>query len=498
MAKYLIGIDLGSSSLKALLLDSKGKCLASTSFEYPTASPQPGYSEQDPADWYAALVRALHSLRTETGVDKKEIEGISFSGQMHGLVCANEAGKPLRNAIIWSDQRSAVQVEQILSTIGREKYGLLTGNPLSTGFMLPSWLWIRQYEDKVATKTRFLMLPKDYLRYQMTGFFCSDPSDAASTGLFEVSNKEWSRTLVDAFGLEAGLLPEMRQSHQPAGQVTQTAAEECGLMEGTPVFAGGGDTPVQALGRGIYDEGTLSLAISTGGNLLALSNTPKIDAKLRLHCMNYVIPGRWYNMAATLSAGYSLKWLKENFAPALSYSELADMALEAQSSQDLFFLPHLRGERTPHMDPKCRGVLMGLTAQHQLAHIVRAVMEGVVFSLRTGLETLEELGVDSQSIVVSGGGARHPLWTQLIADTLGSPVRVSSFADAAPLGAAMLAGIGCGVFSDYKEACRGASARVSTEILPDGERSERYARMHQRYRLLYLLVREFYAHDPAF
>jgi xylulokinase len=489
--KYLIGIDLGTSSLKVLLLDTRGVPLYSTSSEYPTYSSQPGYSEQDPSDWYTALVTAIRETLIATGINKKNIEGISFSGQMHGLVCIDRSGTPVRKAIIWSDQRSSSQVDQILSKIGNENYGLLTGNPLSTGFMLPSWLWVCENEACSVTKTRYLMLPKDYLRYKMTGFFCSDPSDAASTGLFDVTHKGWSKSLLDEINLDPTFLPEIRESHQSAGQIIKTFANDCDLLEGTPVFVGGGDTPVQALGRGVFKENIISLAISTGGNLLAVSNKPKIDRKLRIHCLNYVIPGQWYNMAATLSAGYSLRWLKYNFAPGQSYSDLADMALKVQSSQGLFFLPHIRGERTPYMDPNSRGVLMGLTAQHQLAHIVRAVMEGVVFSLRTGLDTLNELGIESQSIIISGGGTRHPLWIRLITDILGLPVEVSSFTDAAPLGAAMLAGIGSGIFSNFEDACKIASARVESKIFPDLESADHYTRMYEKYLLLYPMVKNF-------
>ncbi|NPV75411.1 MAG: xylulokinase [Anaerolineae bacterium] len=495
MGKYLIGIDLGTSSLKALLLDSQGHYQSPTSFNYPTHSPLPNYSEQDAGDWYSAAVMAIRSLISETGVKKKQIEGISFSGQMHGLVCVDHHGNPARNAIIWSDQRSAPQVQRIYSEFGKENYGLLTGNPLSTGFMLPSWLWVCENESSTAKRTRFLMLPKDYLRYKISGDFYSDPSDAASTGLFDVAEKTWCQSLLEACAIPETLLPEIRASHQAAGQVAKTVAAECDLLEGTPLFVGGGDTAVQALGRGIYRENEISLAISTGGNLLAISSAPRIDRELRLHCMNYVLPDLWYNMAATLSAGYSLKWLKENFAPELSFASLADLAQDIQSSQGLFFLPHLRGERTPYMDPKSRGVLIGLTSQHRLAHFVRAVMEGVVFSLKAGFDTMKDLKVNAQSITMSGGGVQHPLWIRLVADIFARPIRVSSFAYSAPLGAAMLAGIGSGIFSDFAEACQVAAAPSVSEVFPDAKSSEQYRRMYEQYQSLYPLVKEFYKNE---
>lgn len=490
--KYTIGIDLGTSSLKAILIDSHGNCLSSSAYSYPTYSPQISYSEQDPEDWYIATSNAINDLFIQSGVNKLDIEGLSFSGQMHGLVCLDSFGNPLRNAIIWSDQRSGLQVQRILTQLGTEQLSVLTGNPLSTGFLFPSWLWIQENEVKTALNTKYLLLPKDYLRYRLTGFMCSDPSDAASSGLFDITHKVWSRNLINQFGINPVILPEIRDSHHSAGYVKKQLAQKLGLIAGTPVFVGGGDTAVQALGRGFVKNGDLSVGISTGGNILSISKLPVVDKKLRVHCLNYVIPGYWFNMAATLSAGYSLQWLRDNFAPQLSFSDLADLASTTKPDHGLFFLPHLRGERSPYMDPNSKGVIIGLTSHHGLAHIARAVMEGVIFSLKAGYEIFKELDISPQTIILSGGGMKHPLWVEMVANIFNCPVKSSPFIDAAPLGAAMLAGIGSGMFSGYEEACNKASAQLETAILPDIEQVEQYARIYEKFESIYPLMKTFY------
>jgi len=490
--KYTIGIDLGTSSLKAILIDSAGKCLFSSAYSYPTHSPHISYSEQDPDDWYIAIANAINALFVQSGLNKQDIEGLGFSGQMHGLVCLDHFGNPLRNAIIWSDQRSESQVQRILTQLGTKKLSVLTGNPISTGFLFPSWLWIQENEVNTAKNTKYLLLPKDYLRYRLTGFMCSDPSDAASSGLFDVTHKVWSSSLIDQFGINPTLLPEIRDSHQSAGHVKKQIAQELGLLPGTPVFVGGGDTAVQALGRGFYKQGDLSVGISTGGNILSISNFPVIDSNLRVHCLNYIIPGYWFNMAATLSAGYSLQWLRDTFAPQLTFSDLADLASTIKPGHGLFFLPHLRGERSPYMDPNSKGVIIGLTSHHNLAHIARAVMEGVIFSLKIGYDIFKELDISCQTIVLSGGGMKHPLWVELVANIFNCPVKSSPFIDAAPLGAAMLAGIGSGIFSGFEEACNLASPQLDTAVLPDNEQVEQYSRMYEHFKLLYPLAKSFY------
>ena len=490
--KYTIGIDLGTSSLKAILIDSRGNCLFSSAYSYSTYSPQISYSEQDPDDWYISITNAINNLFIQSGVNKLDIEGLGFSGQMHGLVCLDSYGNPLRNAIIWSDQRSGLQVQRILTQLGTEKLSDLIGNPLSTGFFFPSWLWIRENELNTAMNTKYLLLPKDYLRYRLTGYMCSDPSDAASTGLFDITHKVWSSILIDQFGINPTLLPEIRDSHQSAGYVKKQLAQELGLISGTPVFVGGGDTAVQALGRGFFKNGDLSVGISTGGNILSISKFPVVDKNLRIHCMNYIIPGYWFNMAATLSAGYSLQWLRDNFAPHLSFSDLADLASTIKPNHGLFFLPHLRGERSPYMDPNSKGVIIGLTSHHSLAHIARAVMEGVIFSLKLGYDIFKELDISCQTIILSGGGMRHPLSMEMVANIFNCPVKSSPLIDAAPLGAAMLAGIGSGIFSGYEEACNIASARLDTAILPDIDQVEQYSRIYEQFKSLYPLVKTFY------
>ena len=483
--KLLIGIDLGTSSLKTLVIVTNGKVRGEAAREYPIRIPSPGTAEQDPQDWYAAAVQTVREAVSASGLSPDRIEGVGLSGQMHGLVCLDASGEPLRPAVIWADQRSADQVRMVYDKVGTEQLGAWTGNPLATGFMLASWLWIVENEPAVAKKTRWLLLPKDYLRYRLTGEIGCEPSDASSTSMFDITKLEWCRPLLEKLNIDPNLLPPIHASKAAAGGLIPSAAADTGLSAGTPVVFGGADQAMAALGRGVVAPGLLSCAISTGGQLVTLVEAPLFDPQLRVHCMAHALPGMWYLMAATLSAGLSLRWLRDNVALGSSYQELADMAAECEGSAGLLFLPHLIGERTPYMDPSSRAAFYGLTAGHHLKHMVRAVMEGVIYSLRLGIEVIEEVGAPVDRVLTSGGGTRHPLWLSLMADIFNCPIEVAEVPDASALGAALLAGLGLGVFPDATEISKLMLSASTQHIQPDPARVEKYNNDYTKFKALY-------------
>jgi xylulokinase len=480
-----MGVDLGTSSVKTVIIDREGRLLSVAAQEYDIETPTPGWAEQDPETWVRAALETMRRALQESGVDSAEIQAIGLSGQMHGLVCAGEHGRHLRPAIIWADQRSKRQVEQVVHRVGRQRLGEWTANPIAAGFMLASWLWILENEPDTARATAFLFLPKDYVRFRLTGETGAEPSDASSTLMFDVAGRTWSRPLLEQFNISPDLLPSLRASTDVAGGLSEEAAGLSGLRSGTPVVYGGADQPVQALGHGLIDPGWLSCTIGTGGQLFAPTQSPTYDQGLRLHSFCHILPDRWYLMAATLSAGLSFKWLRDNIFKRTSYQELADLAAQTQDSEGLFFLPHLAGERTPYMDPDSKACFWGLTLRHHSGHIVRAVMEGVVFSLREGFDLILGLGVPVERVIASGGGTNHLLWLQLMADVFDRPIYQTGSIEAAGRGAAMLAGIGTGVYADANAACQ-STVRWSEEImLPDPARRDTFKERYNLFRQLY-------------
>jgi xylulokinase len=395
------------------------------------------------------------------------------------------AGKLLRPAIIWPDQRSAPQVARVQQEIGREKLGQWTANPLATGFMLASWLWLLENEPETAAAAHSLLLPKDYLRYRLTGEIGTEPSDACGTLLFDTAHGVWSAPLLDALSLDAGVLPEVHESAEVAGKLLPGVAREMGLPSGLPVVYGGGDQSMQALAHGVIAPGLASCTIGSGGQLLVPIDQPTYDLQLRMHCFNHALPGHFFLEAATLTAGLSLRWLRDKVAPGASYQQLADRAAAVGSSNGLYFLPHLAGERTPYMDPNSKAMFYGLTLDHDLGHMTRAVMEGVAFSLRQGLEIMRELGAPLERVVASGGGTRHPLWLQLMADIFNLPIYATQVVEAAAVGAAMLAGLGVGAYAHINEAVERVVRRSDEVVSPGADAVEAYARSYEIFKRLY-------------
>ncbi len=490
---YLIGLDIGTSGAKAVVIDRAGTLLAWSGREYPILTPQPGWAEQDPADWLSAAAACCAEAVRQANIDPNGVAGIGLTGQMHSLVCVDERGEPLRPAILWADQRSAKQVRRLTGQIGRENLAAWAGNPLAAGFMLASWAWLLENEPRTAQATRWLMLPKDYTRYRLTGEIGAEPSDASSTLLFDPHTRQWSQPLLEAAGLSAERLPQVRPSGGLAGGLLPEIAAACGLLSGTPVALGASDVSAQALAQGAIEPGLVSCTIGTGGQLFAPLSAPRHDPQLRLHLFCHCLPDTWHQEAAILSAGLALRWLRNQVFHAQGYGALADAAQAVEAGlEGLFFLPFLAGERTPYMQPNLRAGFMGLELRHTQAHMTRAMMEGVVFALRQGLELMQSLGAPVERLLASGGATRHPLWLQLQADIFNRPVFVSQAEEATARGAALLAGIATGVYANGRDAIRQAVSEPRPATLPNPERVGRCAAAYREYTRRADLLSEWY------
>jgi xylulokinase len=488
-AKYLIGIDIGTSGAKAVVMDPAGKLLGFAGREYPILTPQAGWAEQEPEEWLSAALVCVRESIDQAGIEPRQVVGVSLAGQMHSLVCLGADGRSLRPAILWADQRSAKQVRALEEKIGRANLAAWTGNPLAAGFMLASWAWLLEHEPEITAKTHWLVLPKDYIRFRLAGKIGTEPSDASSTLLFDPHRRDWSEPLLASIGLDRDRLPRVFPSASAAGGMLPEIARACGLLSGTPVIFGGSDVSLQALSLGILAPGTVSCTIGTGGQLFAPLSAPVHDPELRLHLFCHCLPGTWHQEAAILAAGLCLRWLRDQVLPGSDYASLADAAQQVEAALDgVFFFPFLAGERTPYMNANLRAAFTGLALRHGQAHMVRAVMEGVVFALRQGLDLMQLLGTPVDQLVATGGATRHPLWLQLEADIFNRPVyvspaptgRVMAGADTAR-GAALLAGIGSGVFADPSEALERAVPQPVPGAKPQPGRADLYAAAYRQY-----------------
>ncbi len=489
----LIGSDIGTSSAKTVAVDTAGRVLAVAAQEYAVDTPRPGWAEQSPELWMQAVVNTMRRAVTLAGVAPESVQAIGLSGQMHGTVCLGARGDALRPAIIWADQRAAAQVADVYRRIGRVQLAAWTANPLATGFMLATWLWLREHEPQTEQATAYFLLPKDYVRYRLTGEIGTELSDAASTLLFDTAGRRWSAPLLDALGLDAGRLPPVHPSVAVAGGLCAEMAAVTGLLPGTPVIQGGSDQALQALGHGVIAPGVMSSTIGTGGQVFAPTAHPAADPDLRLHCFCHVLPDMWHFESAMLAAGLSLKWLRDTLLPEMTYQDLADAAQTVPpGAEGLFFLPYLAGERTPHMDPQARGGFVGLTLRHTRAALARAVMEGVVFGMRQGIDLMRALGVRAERIVASGGAAQHPLWLQLQADCFAVPIYRTATVEAAATGAALLAGVGVGLYADAAEAVRRAVRWLPDAVEPIPANVARYAALLPVFSQLYPALRPFF------
>jgi len=493
---YLMGIDVGTSRTKILIIDDSGNFVAEASQEYPISAPHPGYAEQDPDWWWNAVKTSIREALKHSGTDPAEVSAIGLSGQMHGTVLLGKDFKPLRPAIIWADKRSSSQCEKFYERIGREKLLDIVCNPIMSGFMGPSLLWVKDNEPSIFEKTFRVLLPKDYVRFKLTGLLATDYSDASATLLFDVKRRKWSDYLFSRLDISSELFPPVFESTDVVGEPSIEASKATGLPPGVPVVAGGGDSPVGAVGCGAIRSGVVSSNIGTGGQIFTTLDEFRVDLRHRVHTFCHAVPGKWYLQGAILSAGLSLRWFKDNIAfPEKSVGALCNidpydlLSKEAEPVEPgcngLIFLPYLLGERSPHMDPDARGGFFGLTFEHTRAHLIRAVMEGVVYALKDCLEIFEELGVKKENIIVRGGGSRSSLWRQIQADVFNAEVVKTKIEEEASFGAALLAGAGAGIYHDLEEACEKTIRIVSSET-PDENRVKIYQRYYREiYRRLY-------------
>ncbi len=476
----VVGLDVGTTGVKALALSADGDVLGTATRGYDLSTPRPGWAEQDPDDWLRAAESALAEV-----ADGREVAGIGFSGQMHGLVVVDDDGQVIRPAILWNDQRTAVECTEIEERIGLERLIALTGNRALPGFTAPKLLWLRRHEPEAYARIARVMLPKDYVRLGLTGEWAIDASDASGTLLLDVARRAWSAEVVDALELPAAWLPPVLESPARAGAVAASNS----LLQGTPVAAGAGDQPAAAVGVGATRPGTLSVVLGTSGVVLAPLPAYEHDAEARVHAFCHALPETWQAMGVMLSAAGSLQWLHDTVARDVPFDALvAEAEAWAPGTEGLLFLPYLAGERTPHADPDARGAFVGLEMRHDRGALVRAVLEGVAFGLCDSLDLLRALGVEAATARVSGGGARSRLWLRIVASALGVPLERTESEEGSALGAALLGGVAGGVFADVDEAV-GRCVRVTETVEPDPDWHDAYRVAHERYRRLYPALR---------
>jgi len=481
-----LGVDIGTGGSRAVLIDERGSVVATATVDHePFASPEIGWAEQDPRDWWRASAGAIHAVVGSEGVNAESIGAIGFSGQMHGSVFLDEADNVIRPALLWCDQRTEKQCVDITEKIGATRLIELVCNPAITGFTLPKLLWLRDHEPENWKRVKTVLLPKDYVRLCISGDKASDVADSSGTLMFDVQNRRWSTEILEALEIDPGLLPLVFESVEITGKVCKTGAEATGLREGTLVVAGAGDNAAGAVGMGIVKPGTVSATIGTSGVVFVVTQKPTLDLKGRVHTLCHAVPGRWHMTGVTLSAGESLKWFRNQFGGGKSFAELDREAAEiASGSQGAIWLPYLMGERTPHLDPHARAAFVGLTAGHTTAHLTRAAMEGVAFSLRDCLEIFRGLGAPIENVRLGGGGARSPIWRQIQADVYGQTVETITVDEGAALGAAVLAGVGAGAWPSVDEACSDA-IEVAKRIEPNSESAAMLERNYRVYGRLY-------------
>lgn len=487
---YFLGIDTSTTATKALLIDKTGCVVAVAATEYPFETPRPLWSEQHPDLWWDGAQRSIRAVMHKSGVDAAQIGGVGLTGQMHGLVLLDAAGEVLRPSILWNDQRTQSQCNEIHARMGREKFIQITGNVALTGFTAPKILWVKENEPDVYAKTAHVLLPKDFVRYKLTGDFAMDKADGAGTVLMDLQKRDWSDEVLSALEIPRSWMPPLFEGTQITGQVSASAASATGLKAGTPVMAGGGDQAAQAVGVGAVKEGIVALTLGTSGVVFATTNNAFIESEGRLHAFCHSVPDKWHLMGVMLSAAGSLRWYRDTFAPASSYDDLlAPVTNVPIGSDGLLFLPYLTGERTPHPDPLARGAFVGLTVRHGMAHCTRAVLEGVAFGLKDSFELMKSAGLAKiEQVRVSGGGARSALWRQILADVFDTELVTVNTTEGAAYGAALLAGVGAGFWRDVDSACDSA-IRVSGETPPIEAQASIYRRMYPLYRKLYPALR---------
>lgn len=483
--RYFLGIDSSTTATKALLMAENGNVLGVATSTYTYETPHPLWSEQHPALWWQATVAAVQQVMVETAVSPQSIRAIGLTGQMHGLVLLDAQGEVLRPALLWNDQRTGAECDEIRHLVGRQRLIEITGNDVLTGFTAPKILWVKNNEPEIYGRIAHILLPKDYVRLQLTGEYATDKAGGAGTQLFDLHQRDWSQEVVAKLGIDPAWLPKSFEGTAVTGHLTPQAAQATGLPAGIPVMAGGGDQAANAVGTGAVVDGVVTLSLGTSGVVFASSDEPIVEENGRLHAFCHAVPNKWHLMGVMLSAAGSLRWWRDAVAPNVDFADLLAPAKEVMAGSDgLLFLPYLTGERTPHPDPLARGGFVGLTVRHSQAHMTRAVLEGVAFGLRDGLELMRGAGLATISqIRASGGGLRSPLWRQILADVLQTEIVTVNTTEGAAYGAAVLALVGVGVYGSVEEACA-ALVRVTGRTEP-GENTAVYSQLYPIYQQLY-------------
>lgn len=504
---YMMGIDVGTTGTRAVIVRPDGHVIgAATGGHQPMRMAKPGWAEQDPENWWQATILAVRSALSEARLKGADIAAVGLSGQMHGVVLLDKARSVLRSSLIWCDQRSQAQCDWITDQVGAERLIQLVSNPALTGFSAPKILWVRTHEPKVYERTAHFLLPKDFVRFRLTGEFATDVSDASGTLLFDVTHRRWSQEMLSALEIDSKLLPRAYESPEITGQITRETGLVTGLSAGTPVVGGGGDQASSAVGNGVVLPGLTSATLGTSGVIFAYTAAPKLDPRGRIHTFCHAVPGKWHVMGVTQGAGLSLRWFRDHLAASEAwYARATDVdpyeliIKEAEKitpgSNGLLFLPYLMGERTPHLDARARGMWFGLTAAHTRAHLIRSILEGVAFSLRDSLEIFKELEIPVEQIRASGGGSRSFLWRQIQADVYGKELVTLRTSEGSAFGAALLAGVGAEIYSSVEESAQEA-IQVRERLAPSPANVRIYDRQYEVYRSVYPAVREL-AHQLA-
>jgi len=496
---YFLGIDVGTTGVKVVLITHKGKVVAATTNSYPLYTPYPSWAEQNPEDWWQATVLSIQGILNKSGIAPSQIVGIGLSGQYHGIVPIGKKHDVLRSCILWCDQRTSQQVEHIVTTVGKERLMRIACTPGLPYFTACKLLWIRENEPEVYERIFKILLPKDYIRLKLTGNFATDVTDASGTLFLDIRQRRWSKEMLDCLDVDEAILPDCVESPEITGKVTKKVAEQIGLKSGIPVVGGAGDQAAQAVGNGVIEEGLVAYTMGTSGVVFAPTDQIKVDSQGRVDSFCHAVPGMWHVMGVMNSAAGSLEWFEKNFATSerneakkkgvSAYEILLGKASKVpMGSEKLFFLPYLVGERHPHCDPNARGVFFGLHLTHTKAHLIRAILEGVAYGFRDCLEVIKRLGICVREIRITGGGAKSKLWQEIQANVSGEPIVMTNAPDGAAYGAAILASVGTKAYKDVKEACD-QMVRVKNRVVPNLQEKDKYTKFFEFYQNLYPLFK---------
>ncbi len=488
-----VGIDIGTSGARVIAVDKEGTLVAQATSDYPLLVPQPGWTEQNPEDWWNATVKAIQAVVKQLGARAKEIKGVGLTGQMHGSVFLDEAAQPIRPALLWNDQRTAAECEEITRKVGAERLIQLTGNPALTGFTAPKIVWLRNHEPWNFDRVRKVMLPKDYIRYRLTGQYATDVADASGTLLFDVARRQWSAEVCQALEIPLEWLPQAYEGPEVTGQILPGIMALTGLPAWIPVIAGGGDQAAGAVGVGLVDQGKISVSVGTSGVVFAVSDGFSPEPQGRLHAFCHAVPGKWHLMGVMLSSGGSLRWVRDAlYTTDTSYDTIgAEAESVPPGAQGLLFAPYLTGERTPHKDPDARGAFVGLGLHHRRPHMARAAMEGIAFGLRDSLELMRGLGITADELRITGGGARGAAWRRIMAAMFGAGLRQMAIDEGPAFGAAILAAVGAGAYPTVAEACA-AMVKTGEGEAPDAALQRRYAELYPVWAKSYQTLKPLY------